>query len=234
MIPPWWGIPAVLIVGIAVVCFGWWRDHRRHQDRIAALQEPPARAIPAWTASGAPTYTTEPDLDGRAVPAATTPALAGSGATVEVPGGIADTVFLNAPDQQTGTLSDPHVLITDAALVDDRLLLDVLARTASTESGLVLVAPEYAARVLGTLRANAVTGRISILPIVQPKPTLLHQAVALTGGVLVTDSDLRSGYLPGPVWGTCAAWHCDLTTSWVQLHEEPANPEDSQPDLQGS
>lgn len=100
----------------------------------------------------------------------------------------------------------------------------------------MLVARTCTEPVLGTLRANAVTGRVAVLPISVSDTVTLRRAVALTGGLLVPALDLRSGYLPDAVWGTCARWTCDLTTSWVRLAGEDPQPPtgDSQPDVQRS
>ncbi|MFV0452469.1 MAG: hypothetical protein ACK5LS_09565 [Propioniciclava sp.] len=229
MVPPAWGIPVVLVVGIAVVWFGWWWDRRRNRRAEQALREPPG-SIPDHDGPS-PGYTTESDLaDQRPAEASV-----GSGADrptgADLPGGTIDPAFLTA-DDTFGILEHPLVLVVDAHLDDDQLLLDPLSRAQREDRGLVLVAHTYTEAVRGMLRANAVTRRVAVLPIAVAETVALRRAVALTGGRLVPALDLRSGYLPDQVWGRCARWACDLTTSWVQVDDLPGA--DPQPDIQRS
>lgn len=254
MNPPWWGILVVLVVGVAAVWYGWWRDRRRNRAEAAAEVAAPD-PIPGHVGQ-TPTYTTERELaeqQPRESTAETPREPEERG--VEVLGGVADPAFFNAQGDSAGgpsitqdspqrrhstaaysrgVFAHPLVLVIDAHLDDDRLLLAPLSYAQRAHRALVLVAPSYGAETLGTLRANAVTGRIDVLPIAADA-TALRRTVTLTGGLLVTSLDLRGGYLPEQAWGTCDLWTCDRITSWVRISSaEPGAPPDSQPDIQRS
>ena len=201
MTPPQWGIPVLLALGVAVIAFGWWWDRRRHRKLDDG-------------------FTTEDELAGLAPPAAsTTPIdvlLAARAGNATVPGGLADAAFLTHRAEGVAVAEDALVLVTDATLDDDRLLIDALARAQQGERPLVVVAPEFGFGVLGTLRANLLTGRVGVLPIELADPHLLTHTAELCGGAVVPDADLRSGWLPPKAWGTAAIWVADADDSWIE------------------
>lgn len=219
MTPPAWGIAVVLIVGIIVVFWGWWWDRQRARaERTAsgtAATEPPPE----------PTYLTEDDLptnpldDPEAVDYL---ALREDSATL--PGGTPDTRFFTHPRRGVAILVDPTVLVTSAEVETQRMLLTVLAHAARRGRRLVWVASGFDPDAVGTLHANDTTRRVRVIPVELSDPTALRKAVALTGGRLVTASDLAADYLPDEVWGTCAAWVSDTEDSWVITRDPDAAP----------
>lgn len=201
MTPPSWGIVVILVVGVLVVAFGWWWDRRRNR-------------------AGSQAYTTEEDLAAATPPPPLPDAdlaalLAGRDDNPTLPAGLADRAFLTHPARGVAAVREALVLVTDAELEDDRLVLPLLDAARSRQRPLVLVAARFGPPLLGTLRANAVTGRVTTLPVELADPELLRAAAAMCGGEVVPAADLVSGWLPDRVWGTASAWVADTDDSWV-------------------
>lgn len=201
MTPPWWGIPVVLVVGIAVIVAGWWWDRRRIRRASEGFttDEDLATRSPARTL---------PDADVTAL-------LAGRGPAPTVPGGLADRAFLTHPQRGVAAVRDPLVVVTDADVHDERLVVPLLDAAHSARRALVLVAPSFGFDVLGTLRANLLTARVTTLPIELADPVLLASVAERCGCAVVPDADLRSGWLPPGVRGSCPAWVADSDDSWI-------------------
>lgn len=202
MTPPQWGIPVLVVLGVIVIACGWWWDRRRNR----ALSDG---------------FTTEDDLADLTPPQSSTATpidvlLAARTGDATLPGGLSDAAFLTHRAEGVAVAEDALVLVTDADLDDDRLLIDALARAQREERPLVVVAPEFGFGVLGTLRANLLTGRVGVLPIELADPDLLARAARLCGGAVVPDADLRSGWLPPQAWGTAGIWVADLDDSWIE------------------
>lgn len=200
MTPPQWGIPILLALGVAVIVCGWWWDRRRYR----------------MLGDG---FTTEADLVGLEPPRAATTGLdallAGRSGNATIPGGLADPAFLTHRAEGVAVAENALVLVTDADLDDDRLLVDALADAQRDARPLVIVAPRFGFDLLGTLRANLRTGRVAVVPIELADPGLLARTVDLCGGAVIPDADLRSGWMPPEVWGSAATWVADLNDSWV-------------------
>lgn len=201
MTPPQWGIPVLVVLGVIVIAFGWWWDRRRNRKLSDG-------------------FTTEDDLAGLTPPpSSTTPIdvlLAARAGDATIPGGLADAAFLTHRAEGVAVAEDALILVTDADLDDDRLLIDALARAQQDGRPLVIVAPQFGFGVLGTLHANLLTGRVGVLPIELADPDLLAHTAGLCGGAVVPDADLRSGWLPPEVWGTAGFWVADLDDSWIE------------------
>jgi len=150
MTPPQWGIPILLALGVAVIVCGWWWDRRRYR----------------MLGDG---FTTEADLVGLEPPRAATTGLdallAGRSGNATIPGGLADPAFLTHRAEGVAVAENALVLVTDADLDDDRLLVDALADAQRDARPLVIVAPRFGFDLLGTLRANLLTGRVAVVPI---------------------------------------------------------------------
>ena len=201
MNPPWWGIPVLLVVGAAIILGGWWWDRRRQR---AASEG----------------FTTEEDLAAAAPPPGIPEdrlgeLLASRGPEPTFPAGLADRAFLTHPPRGVAAVVDPYVVVTDTDLDDERLVLHLLDAAHTHRRALVLVAPGFGPALLGTLRANHVTGRVTTVPVELADPDLLARAATLCGSTVVPDADLRSGWWPADRRGTCAAWVADLDDSWV-------------------
>lgn len=200
MNPPWWGIPIVLVVGAMIIVAGWWWDRRRQHAASAG-------------------FTTEEDLAAHPAPvtipdADLTALLTARGPEPTLPAGIADPAFLIRTRGIAAAL-DPLVVVTNTDLDDERLILPALNAAQAVQRPIVLVAPSFGFGVLGTLRANLLTGRVTTLPVELADPDLLAKAADLCGTLIVPDADLRSGWWPASHRGTCAVWVADLDNSWV-------------------
>ncbi|MDO5535612.1 MAG: hypothetical protein Q4F65_13310 [Propionibacteriaceae bacterium] len=218
MNPPWWGIPVVLVIGAAVIVAGWWWDRRRHRAESAGF-------ITAEDITRASGPVGLPEADARAL-------LAQRGPTPTLPGGLADAAFVTHPTLGVGIVRDPLVLVTDAEIDDDRLLLPLLTLARTADTALVLVAPWFSPDAVGTLAANHRTGRVSVLPIELADPDLLagiaRQCARAGDGAVIGASDLQAGWLPDAVRGTAAWWIADLDDSWVETrHAASHNDEPS-------
>lgn len=227
MTPPAWGIPLVLVVGVAVVAFGWWWDRRRARQQARALERPPAGEVPGLSADAPPPdYVTEAQLASLAPPAPSDRELR----LVEqrhgvpaLPGGIPDG-WVDPARGNVVAVDAPFVLVTDAAVVSQRVIPTVLAASASRGRPLVWVAPGFSAEVLGTLRANTLARGRSVLPVVLQDAAVRRRASAMTGGSVVSEADLLADWLPPQAWGRCAGWVADRASSWVVLEPEGDEP----------
>lgn len=231
MDPAVWGMIAVVVIGATVVASGWARDRRRNAEAVRLATEPP-RPLPGVPESARPHYLQDAEIL-AAVPA--TPVSDADAADLlgrrqeapALPGGVAETSFLNVPDRGMAILRHPSVIVIAAGVTSDRQVNTLLAEAARRGRPLVIVAPEFSPAVLGTLRANAVKGTLPNLPVPLTDATAQRQAVALTGGRLVEAGDLTSGWLPDQSWGTCEGWIADEDSSWIIVSGR--HPADSQP-----
>lgn len=229
-IPPWWGIPLVVVVGAIVVWWGWHSDRRRHADAIAAAREPrPIPGLPADTTP--PDYVEPPDaplphLDPEPDASAL---LAARPDTATLPAGAASGAFLNHADRGLAILANPHVLTLQDDLTSDRDVVTLLTEARRRGRPLVVVAPYFSDAVLQTLLANARTGKLRILPVPLDDERLRRKAVALTGGRLLSPSALASAWLPDECWGRCEGWISDLDDSWILPDKAPGSPPQAQP-----
>jgi len=218
MNPPWWGIVLVLIVGAAVVWYGWTTDRRRHRAEAEAARTP-TREIPGLPAHDAPRYVLETDLAGLVLDPLATPAdeelIGRRDEAATLPAGAAEGAFLNRADRGLAVLDHPDVLVLDVDLMADRDTTTVLTAAKRRGRQLVVVAPFFADRTLATLRANTLSGRVRTLPIPLDDLPARRRAVALTGGRLVAAADLAADWLPPEAWGTCDGWLADLDDSWI-------------------
>lgn len=201
MTPPSWGIPAVLVLGVVLIAFGWWWDRRRTKDAAGFVTEDQIAELP----EAAPTLT-DTDLDALMEARAETAAL---------PAGLADRAFLTHRRRGVAAVRDALVLVTDADLDDERLLLTVLARAQEAGTPLVLVAPSFGFGLLSTLHANARSARLSTVPVELGDRTLRRKAAQLTGGRVVSASDLAADWVPTDALGRAAWWVADEDDSWL-------------------
>nr|NLI48842.1 hypothetical protein [Propionibacterium sp.] len=218
MNPPWWGIVVVLVVGVAVVWYGWAADRRRHRTEVEAARRP-TREIPGLPAHEAPRYVLQSDLAGLTVEPSSVAAdealLGRRDEAATLPAGAAEGAFLNRADRGLAVLDHPDVLVLGGDLTADRDTTGLLVAAKRRGRPLVIVAPFFADGTLATLRANALAGTVRTLPVPLEDATARRRAVALTGGRLVSAADLTAGWLPPESWGSCDGWIADLDDSWV-------------------
>ena len=223
--PGIWGIVAVLVIGTAVVAYGWMSDRAADRRRTEAMHQPPEREIPRFKADEVrPQYLSEleaatrpdrlpaSDLDDE-TRARLTELLPGS---PSFPAGRPSKEFIT--DAKTGwcVVESPAIVICTDEITAMRELLPAVKRARESGRPLVVVSPGFAPEVLSTLRANWVQGTFRCLPVglVADERRSLG---SVTGAVPVTQTDLQAGYLPLGQLGTCATWVSDQNTSWVLL-----------------
>lgn len=220
-----WGIVAVLVIGTAVVGYGWWSDRVADRRRAEAMQRPPDREIPRFKADEVrPRYLSELEAATRPKDLPATDLDEERRSTLQklttgspsFPAGWPDPAF--SSDSATGwcVLDDPVVVICSDEITTMRELLPAVKRARAVERPLVVVAPELAAEVRTTLRANWTQGTFRCLPI-RLADDHRRSLASLTGAQPVSASDLQAGYLPSTHLGRCEAWVADREASWVVL-----------------
>lgn len=223
-----WGIVAVLVIGTAVVVYGWFSDRAATRRDLEAMQRAPDRQIPRFEphdtrpqylseleAATRPSHLPEPTLA-----ADTRDSLSGRlTGSPSFPAGLPDRGFVTDPATGWCVLEQPLILVCAEPVTAIRELLPAVRRAREADRGLVVVAPEIAVDVQATLRANLVQGKLDSLPILLADAGLRRSLCSLTGGELVPVSDLRAGYLPAAHLGTCLTWVSDKDTSWVVLDD---------------
>lgn len=224
-----WGIVAVLVIGTAVVVYGWLTDRAAARRELEELHRPPERDIPRFHPEEVrPHYLTELEAVTRPdhLPQTTLSADTRHRLTERLtgapsfPAGWPNRGFITDPGTGWCVLDSPLVLVCAEEVATMRELLPALRLAKSADRPLVVVAPEISHEVSTTLRANLVQGTLPALPIELGDQGLRRSICSLTGGELATAQDLRSGYLPKASVGGCETWVSDEDTSWVILPDE--------------
>ena len=212
IIPPLWGIPVVLVVGIAVVWYGWWADRRATARATAGYT--PQSEIDAATPGHAPDAEHLLAVVARLSDAVSVPTdAAGTVLTASVPPGHVGPPSLEG---RIAVAEHPLVLLADADLNDPVALVPALRHARDEDRPLVLVARTLGAAVLDTLDANARTGRIITVPLTASS-AVIAQLSELTCALPLTEQDWRAGWLPSGAWGSAEAWVADAQRSWIVL-----------------
>ena len=222
----YWGIIAVLVVGTAIVVYGWLADRAATKRRILEATSPPRRDIPGFRpTSRSPEYLSE--LEAAVRPERATPTVLDDATRHSLterlagaptfPAGWPSRHFITDPSTGWSVLSHPLVLVCLDPIATTRELLPALERARFTGRSLVIVAPDAQPEVIATLRANMVQRKLDCLILSLADPELRHQLAALTGGRTVPRTDLQAGYLPDSALGSCATWVADEDDSWVLL-----------------
>lgn len=206
----WWGIVAVLVVGVAVVAYGWLSDRRvtrqREQELAAAPGDGP---VPAYV-TGPPRSRPSTELDDRERDALRQQLR--DAATVAA-GRPADD-FVTDPTTGWSVLRAPSVLVCADEVTDVRDLIAVIRRLEPDRPPLVVVAPAFGPTLLRTLAANAAHQAFVNLPIALDGAGR-ETVCAATGAEPIAPADLHAGYVPADALGTCQAWVADEHTSWI-------------------
>lgn len=212
--PPAWGIPVILVLGIAVVFFGWWWDRRATQEATAGFT---SQAEVEADAVDHPDDAALTALVPRLADAVTVPTTCDVGfLTADAPrsaGGSDD-----SPSGRVAALIHPLVLLADAELRDPLALMPALRHAQDTGRPLVLVARALDSAILDTLDANARTGRVRVLPLTATVEGLTRLR-ELTTAIPLDSQDWSSGWLPAAAWGSTAGWIADIDRSWLVLPE---------------
>ena len=221
MLPAYVGIGAVLVIGVAVVAYGWLSDRTVNRHRAAQVSGPPDRPIPGRPDGAAePTYRLEPDLLAEhrylhALDEASRGRLAAQlNETQALPHGWADEAFVTDSEPGWSVLDAPLVLVAAEPVETIRELLPVLDKARNQAKPLLIAAPHFADEVLATLAVNAASARLALCA-VTVSPLAAAELAGRTGTHAVPRADLQSGYLPPSSLGHCGRFVADPTRCWV-------------------
>lgn len=225
------GIGLVLVVGIAVVAYGWLADRTDTKRRQDALTQAPDRPIPGHrTDAPSPAYVTEHEaLHGPAKPStlqltddARTRLQQRLSGAPSLAYGYADPVFANDPATGLCVLTRPRILVAADEVTTVRELLSFLEKSSTAKRSVVVVAPGFAKDVLATLAVNASQRTLECVALVIPDAGQRRALCSLVGATPLSRQDLRSGYVP-PSLGTCETWVSSAERLWI-LPEEAGGP----------
>jgi hypothetical protein len=214
----WVGIGIIVVVGIAVVAYGWLSDRTANRRRAEALNAPPDRPIPGLKPSAdAPQYFLPDDLDAKpSLPAAELTALRDrlSGAT-SLPHGHGKGAFASDHASGLAVLADPLILIVDGDLSSTRELLPVIAKATAASRPLVVVAERIAADVYHTLEVNTLAGKLASDAVPITDSARRAHLAELVDATAISPANLKSGWVPDASLGTCATWVSSPTQLWL-------------------
>lgn len=218
------GIALVLVVGIAIVVYGWLSDRVDTKRRQDALTQAPDRPIPGHSPDApAPTYVTQDEALHQPRDRAAT-ALADSdradlksrlNGAPNLPHGHAAAEFVTDEPSGLCVLADPWILVADHDVTTVRELLPFLEKLRGTDRRLVVVAPSLGREVLATMQVNAVKRTLRCAVVLIPDAGQRRALCSLVGAVPVPWEDLRAGYIPITNLGTCSTWVSSADRLWV-------------------
>lgn len=225
------GIVAVLVLGIAVVVYGWLADRTADKHRRDALVQPPDRPIPGLpTDARTPAYLAANDALRRdpaklALPDPLRTSLhARLTGAPSLPFGHADPVFVTDAASGLCVLENPLVLVSDDAVTTVRELLPALEKAGKAKRPLVVVAPKISLEVIATLAVNSAQETLACVAVLVPDAGQRRALCSLVGGAPLSLGDLRAGYLPDASLGTCELWVCNAERLWVLSPEDEEEP----------
>ncbi len=216
------GIGLVLVIGIAVVVYGWLADRSDTKRRQAALDNPPDRPIPGLSPQAAPpSYVSDAgSLKAARTETALTPDARTSlqqrltGAP-SLHHGHAAAEFATDADSGLCVLTKPRILVADEPITTIRELLPFLQKASVGSEPIVIVAPAIDEAVLGTLRVNATSGTLDIAAVLLPDVGQRRALCSLVGGKPLSHQDLQAGYFPESAIGTCPTWVSSSERLWI-------------------
>lgn len=216
------GIGLVLVIGIAVVVYGWLSDRTDTKRRQSALTQPPDRDIPGLDPkSEGPGYVTEyealhrPDQRAPLTDDARAELKRSLTGAPSLAHGHVAKEFTTDPTSGFCVLDQPIVLVADAELTTIRELLPVLERARAGDRRLVVIAPSISPEVLATLRVNASMQTLASAVVLMPDGGQRRALCSLVGALPLSRDDLRSGYLPESALGSCETWVSSAERLWV-------------------
>jgi len=231
------GLVVVIVLGLAAIAFGAFRDRRLNERRRREMLAPPQRSIPKFSPDApSPDYLSElqarrPPADARSTELTDETrrrlreAIAQPGvATVEV--GYASIDLVTDPATGWSVLHKPSVLVSAAPVSVVRELLGVLENQVPTGRPLVVVAPSIGQELIGTFEVNHIQQVITILPIVAPDDASRSRIAEVTGATPMSHSDLQSGFNVPGLLGFCATWVSSPSRSYLLRDPDVLAPPD--------
>lgn len=214
------GIVLVLVIGTAVVGYGWLADRAATKRQLAALDLPPDTAIPGLPEQAqTPIYLSEHEaLRPTATNELTEPDRAEIAAALEVAPnqkhGHAAAEFVTDPPTGWCVVDQPQVLVLAEELEQGRELLPAL-RLAAGGRPLVLIAPAMSDAALATFRVNVAQRKIAGVVVLISGAKARYELCALTGAAPVDRRDLQADYLPASALGSCGRWVSTSQELWL-------------------
>lgn len=208
----------MVVLGVAVVAYGYLWDRTTNRRRTAAQSSPPDRPIPGLSPDAdAPSYVQPQDLKPtkqQADPAEIEALRTRLDAAPHLKCGHGPGAFATL-GAAYAVLEHPLILIVDGELATMRELLPAVAAAHSTDQPLVVVAAAIADEVYQTVEANALAHTLAAVAVTARKPADRHQLSALTGAALTPPADLKMGWLPTTSLGSCGTWVSTARELWV-------------------
>jgi len=217
------GIVVILVVGIAVIGWGYFRDKELSRRRAERILGQPDRVIPGYDREATtPAYVT-------AVQARTPPAEAPPPLSPEQRQAIRDAVagvkplsigyaakeFANDAETGWAALTEPLVLVCAEPVEAIRELLPLVDLSRRLGAPMVVVAPRLSRVVVDTLAVNRIQQFLGVLA-VQTESLETQFAIAeQTRAAVVDRTDLQGGYLPPERVGRCAYWVSTAKQTWI-------------------
>ena len=226
----WIGIGVVVVLGVAVILYGWLWDRTTNRRRIQALESPPDRPIPGLATDAAtPAYVLAKDLTPHtdadtAALAALQPRL---DAATPLPFGHGRGAFANL-GPRFAVLANPVIMVVDGEITSMRELLPAVEQARVAARPLVVVATRIADEVYHTLEANALAKTLPCAAVTIRAAADRRTFAELVGASIVVPGDIKMGWLPAAWLGSCGTWVSSADSVW--LVDDAANPAESSTD----
>lgn len=219
----WIGIGIVVVLGVAVILYGWLWDRTTNRRRDQALDSPPQRSIPGLASDAeSPAYvlakdlTPHTDADAEAVAALrarleTAPMMLfghGRGAFATV-------------GPELAVVTSPVILVVDGEVTSMRELLPAVEQAHLAKTGLIVAAARISDEVYQTLEANALAHTLTCAAVVIPAKLERARLAEMSGATMVPLGDLRMGWLPTESLGHCGTWVSEPQRLWLLDDEIP-------------
>lgn len=218
------GIGAVLVLGVAIVAYGWLGDRAATKRREAKLLQPPDRAIPGLkTEAPAPRYIAGHEALNQSdhhpaselTPTERTQLQSRLDSAPSLPFGHAGTEFATDPPSGLCVLADPRILVADERIESIRELLQFLEKARTDGRSVVIAAPGIGEDVLATLHVNAWQETLSSAAVLISDAGQRRVLSSLVGATPLSRQDLQAGYLPESSLGTCGTWVSSSSQLWL-------------------
>lgn len=216
------GIGLVLVIGIAVVVYGWLADRLDAKRRQAAMEAAPDRSIPGLNPeASAPAYVTDKEMLTAGRTKTTLSAEARTSLQQRLAGapslhhGHAAAEFATDAESGLCVLESPWILVVNEPVTTIRELLPFLQKASAVGRRVVVVAPAIDQAVLGTLRVNAASGTLGNAAVVLPNVDQRRALCSLVDANPLSQQDLRSGYVPQSSIGSCVTWVSSSERLWI-------------------
>jgi hypothetical protein len=227
------GIGLVLVLGVAVVVYGWLADRTDTGRRQDAMTQAPDRTVPGLSSDApTPAYLTEYELLHKTPHRPSAALTDAERATLQqrlvgapsLPHGHAAREFTTDEASHLCVLPEPWILVADSDVTTLRELLPFLEKARARDRRVVIVAPSLSRDVLATLQVNAVQQTLRCAAVLMPDAGQRRVLCSLVGADPLPAADLRAGYVPEASLGTCGTWVSSPGQLWVLGEDADGGP----------